>query len=383
METLKLDYLVLTTFLYILFGIYGYKISKRSNNISYKNYWYLVFLPVLSYSFIEGFRYGRGVDYIFYMKRYISFASTYLDTSTYFDWFNYSLDFFGIPFYFAFVIYSLVLISCVFFFLKEYIEVAQYSFVLFLCATLFYSESFISQFFALSFVFVAIKYVLNDDWLRFSVFSILAILFHNSCIVVLLMTVVLKLYNKPFSIYWTVPFYTFASFLFDMKNISILTPLFEKINLGGNNHFQSYVENADIWFSKDAVNSIYEQSFVTKTANFLFDVSILISGRALIDNYKNVDKKKSLVLFYNLFALGAILFQAFFHIELMRRIAIEMYLFWFIVVSYILYYYKLKRKPSLIFKIMTLIIVLYAISIGFKYIFLSQDSLFVWDTNFF
>lgn len=381
MEKLKLDYIFLSTLLYVLFGIYGYKASRKNKINFYKNYWLTVFIPIIFYTLIEGLRYDRGVDYLYYMQRYVSFSKTYLEEPTYFDLFNFGINSMGIPFYGAFIIYSFIFTTCVLFFLKDYREVAHYSFILFLTATLAFSENFISQFFAFSFVFIALKYILRDDWIKFFIFSLIAVLFHSSSAFILLIIVLLKIYNKPFNLYLTLSFYVFASLFFEMDNINLLTPYLGIINLGEGNHIQSYFNNTDIWFSKDAINSIYKQNVITKTANFLFDVSILICGRQLLYNYKNRKKEQSLVLFYNLFAVGAILFQAFFQIELMRRIAIEMYLFWFIVVAYILYYFQKKRKISPFFKCMLIIILSYIISIYFKYVFLVQDSLFVWDKN--
>jgi hypothetical protein len=379
LEILKLDYIFISTLLYVLFAIYGYRASKKNKNNFYKNYWSVVLLPIILYSFIEGLRYDRGVDYMLYLERYTSFSSSYLDERAFFDWFNFGMISIGIPFYIAFIIYSLVFISAVLFFLKDYREVAHYSFLLLLPATLFYSETFISQFFSISFVFIAIKYILRGYWIKFLIFATIAVLFHNSSAFIILIIILLLKYNKPFNIYLTIPIYVFFSLLFDMKNISLITPYLGRINLGGDNHMQLYVENADVWFSKEAVNSIYEQNIIAKIANFLFDVSILIAGSILVESYKNRNKEQSLVLFYNLFAIGAILYQAFFQIELMRRLAIEMYLFWFIVVAYIINYYQMKRKTSPLFKYMVIIIVTYVISLCFKYVFLVQDSLFIWD----
>lgn len=381
METLKLDYILLTTLLYVLFGIYGYKVSNKSINNIYDNYWLTVFVPIVFYSFIEGLRYDRGIDYMLYMQRYMSFSKIYLEEKAYFDYFNSFISFIGMPFYGAFIIYSLVFITCVMFFLRDYREIAQYSLLLFLPATLLYSECFISQFFAFSFIFIALKYILKDNWGKFIIFSIVACLFHSSSAFIVLVIILLKIYNKPFNLYVALFSYVFASLFFDMNNISLLTPYLGIIKIESGNNIQSYLDNSDIWFSKDAINSIYKQNVITKAANFLFDVSILIVGRKVLDEYKNQNKKKALILFYNLFAFGAILYQAFFQIELMRRIAVVMYLFWFIVVAYIFYYYQLKRNKALLFKSMVIIIFVYVISIYFKYVFLVEDSLFVWDKN--
>lgn len=380
MATLKLDYILLITLLYVLFGIYGYRVSVKSKNNLYKNYWALAPIPVFFYSLIEGFRYARGVDYIHYMERYIS-TSNISNSKDFapFDWFNFGLNLIGLPYYGAFIIYSLIFIICVMFFLRDYREVSHYSFLLFLPATLIYSECFVAQFVSFSFVFVALKYALRKDWIKFVFFSIIAVSLHNANAFILIIVVPLIFYNKPFNIYVVISIYMYAFLLFDMNKIGVLVPYLETLKLGNATQIQAYTENADAWFSADALQSGYNQNVITKTANVLFDVSVIITGRKLLDNYKSRSKEKSLILFYNLFAIGAIMFQIFFNFEIMRRIAMEAYLFWFILVAYILFYYKTKRETPTLLKGAVIIIVIYIISFCIKYNFLVENVSFVWD----
>jgi hypothetical protein len=377
-ETFKLDYSILILFLYAVFLIYGYKLSVKRSSGVYENYWkVLSFFPILVYSLIEGLRYGRGVDYFVYKEIYdLSASKINVTGQPVFDFLNYVMNFLGFNSPMSFIIYSLITIICVLIFLRDHREVAKYLLPLFLAATLPISETFVRQFLSLAFVLLAMREILKENWKSFCLFSLIALLIHSASFFVLAIIVILKFYNKPINALFAIGVYLFFAFVFDMGNVSLLKPYIATLNIA-NARFQGYVENADAWFSQEAINKIYKQSLPAKLANTLFDLSVIFMTNKIFGKLSR--KNISLILCYNLFVIGAWWFQAFFQIEIMRRIATVMYLFWFVLVAYINYHFPLRDETRLSYKICLIIILCFVIALIFKFIFMAESQLFIWD----
>lgn len=307
-----------------------------------------------------------------------------------FDGLNYFMHSIGMSYPFAFITYSFIFSVCFFYFFKHYKNTAVYALPFFLAATISSSETFVRQFLGLGFVFIAIVNILNEKWYKFIFFSIIAVAIHNVNVVVILVVFALKFYNKSINIYIAIFSYLFFSLIFDMKNINAITPLLQYLAFN-QEHFQGYVENADKWFSSDAINSIYAQSIAAKIINILFDLSIMILGNKLIKIRKD---DKNVSFYYNLFVIGSCFLQAFFQVELMRRIGISMYLFWFMVAGYVMVYFSPKVSYSLKIitnseryrymdtawiKVLKFIILTYVTLWVLRFVFLSVDQLFIWD----
>lgn len=376
MKAFKFDYIFLISFEYFIFWLCGFIVSRSNKKESKINYWFTITILILTYSLVEGLRYARGVDYLFYKETYKLSISQSTTQELVFDWLNYGLNLFFVPYYGAFIIYSFIFIICASIFLKDYRNILHYALPFFLSATIQSSETFIRQFLSISFVFIAIKMILENRWYKFCLFCFIAISIHSSSIFIIVIIFILKIYSKPFNLYITLSLYIFFAYIFDMSNISLITPYLKILNFDENNRFQSYLNDADSWFSGNAINMIYKQNSFTKTANTLFDISLLISGNKIIKLKKNFEP---LILYYNLFIIGAILFQAFFYIELMRRLALVMYLFWFIIASYATFFFPYTGEKRLLYNSCEIIIFVYTVATVIRFIFFSDVQLFVWD----
>ena len=329
-------YIILQTALFCILVVTGYYLSK-GKSLKSRNYWIIASISIIVYSLIEGLRYDRGVDYMMYKSlfEYSLNLSAYLEKpekiESLFQIFNKFFHFVNFSYPFVFVFYSLVLIIAGFYFIKEHRKVAFYAIPMFFMATIVQSETLVRQLMAFSFVLISLKFFLNNSWIKFVVLITMAINIHSSSIVFLPFIFLFKYIKNPFGNLYVILGLYFISWLWKPEYWGNYYKYFQNLSLGYG-LYQGYLENADTWFSGEKViNSIHYFGMLSYIKTFLFNTGMIVLGYRILDKYRF----NNYPFYFFLFVVGAIAQHFTFQIELLYRISLYFYMFWFIVLAYI------------------------------------------------
>lgn len=380
----RIDYIFLMTILFLIFIIYSKQITIKHQNKNQTNtkYWKYSIFPIIVFSLIEGLRYGRGVDYLGYLVNYIQALNPVVDYEPLFMILNKSMALCGFPYPIAFCIYSSIWIFGLLFLCKDFRYIAYLCIPFGLIASIPSMENLIRQFTSLGFVMVSISYLINHKYRLSILFAIISYGFHLSSVIVTLlifMIFILK-HNNIFKLKYILVLYLYFMLIFKIEYIdNIIYYVLSFVNIGGLK-FSSYIENADKWFTSEALLDV-KKSLSGNIALFLFDVTLFVMGEMAIKKCKNEKLQGKLSVIYNLFVIGAIGMQAVGQLEIVRRFFRPLYMLWFIIAAHILYEYPiyLKHKKKII-NIGGLILWGYIIVILFlKYIIFTPSQMFIWD----
>ena len=364
----------LLVFLYFGGNIFDTGIRKRDVlNLSF------IVFPIIVYSLIEGLRYGRGNDYFEYKFLYENALSVFNHNDENYEYLftliNYILRGANIPYYGAFIVYSFLTLFFIVLGLRKLSisGICKYALPLFLIATLFQSENIVRQTISFSMCFAAICYFIRGSKITYFVLIALSLGFHNSAIIVFLVSLLLfcvkgklpplKLVIILYMISWIVG----RSILPKFSQIFTVIPLPVK--------YERFTYNTDFWFSGEEI--VTQFSTITMARSIINSIGILVLGYYIFKKYK----KQDLYIFLNLFIVGAIFNQFTIGVQLLTRITTLFYNFQFIVLGLILYYFfkyeKLKRNWH------TLLVAIVCINQLYNYfipIFNSAaGAMFIWD----
>lgn len=377
----KFDFLLSFIILFISLIIYGRYVSKniRLNPIKRKIYWKYSLFPLILYTLIEGLRYGRGRDYLWYKYQYENILSPVVNQEYLFTLISKTFHFIGFPYWTLFMLYAFTWIYCSSFLFSKIPHYAKWGIPLFFLATVGGMESMIRQFFALAFLLPTLYYIPQKKWIPCIILILISISIHTASLITFILFVgVFLIFKSEIKLWISIPLYLFFCYVWDISNIGFIADILSLVNLGGNK-LASYTENADLWFSADAVNTEeFARGAFAKFAATCFELSIFILGYLSIkkEKYKNIHA----IFFYNLFVIGAISYQAVFTLEILRRIFDPLFIIWGIVVAHIFTKYRLNSKYPLYIKGMQIIIVFYIISYFIiKNRLLIPSQMFIWD----
>lgn len=155
----KLDYVIL---IFILFWI-AIAVGKRLQDVRNK-YWKTAFPFVLVFTFVEGLRYLRGVDYLNYALIFKYQGEPSSLTELIYLFVQQSFHALNVPYWFPFVFYSLAWCLGLLYLLKDYRQSIKYILPLFVLLSLGAFETFIRQSFAWGFVFMFMSELLKDNY---------------------------------------------------------------------------------------------------------------------------------------------------------------------------------------------------------------------------
>lgn len=365
---------LLLMILYLGGSIFDTGIKKRDAiNLTF------IIVPVIVYSLIEGLRYGRGNDYLEYKFLYENALSVFnYNDENYeflFTWLNYILRDINIPYYGAFIVYSFLTIFFIVLGLRKLnvSGICKYALPLFLIATLFQSENIVRQTISFSICFAAICYLIKGSKISFFALFIIALGFHNSAIIVFIVTLLLMLarYKLPplnvVIIVYLISWIVGRSVLPRFSQIFTVIPLPVK--------YERFTYNTDFWFSGEEL--VTQFSTVTMARSILNSIGILVLAYYLLKKYNRQD----LYVFLNLFIVGAVFNQFTIGVQLLTRITTLFYNFQFIVFAIILYYFFRYEKFRKNWR--TLLVVIVCINQLYNYfvpiINSASGAMFVWD----
>ena len=281
-------YSILLLFLLPSTWIYS-KSSKKTKNI-------VLFVIMLFFSLVLGLRYNVGTDYMPYKDIYV--MQYFDDVESGYAMMNRIFYWFGLPFS---SIFTLVAFLQLFFFVKgveninkKYLPLA----IFFYFTTLYFflSLNVLRQTLAFSIFVFSINYIRERKLFKYILTILIASTIHKSALVLLPMYFIinndwlLKHRILQFGVYFAT--FMFSLFFHDLI-LSNSNTLFFLVGYGG--YAESIDSIAEISWAKEGGVGIY----------FFMIIDLWIIW--CFTKFKNVIASKSLICFYNLYFLGAIL----------------------------------------------------------------------------
>lgn len=392
MFSFDFDYNLINILLLWVMYIVGKKIAKGYP------YWKYAKWCIIAFTLVEGARYGRGVDYLHYIDVYNYDME---ESQVLFTLINRTLKLLGVSAIYAFGFYAVPFIIGGARLLEKMKPYAAYTFPLFLICYISFHEAFIRQALATSFYFLFLVKLFEaferyeyDGFSLKSVYPLLflaicAILIHSIQIVAIFVVLVVVVFlRKPFHWMYTIPLLLIGKFViaenYDWSYLNVLFNLFS-----GEEKLAGYADHADIWFSDEAKQDEYTRNAIIQNLEVFGNCSLLYLGykaclyvQKLKDSTKQTFKESSIniyVAIFNIVVIGVIIYQTFYNLEIVRRVAYCWYLLWFVPVSLVLYYANKTKLYTKLEKFLVLGFFFWIWEyIRFLLVF-SEERMFIWD----
>ena len=371
--------------LYSLFFVVLYSFSKKSiQQYSEKGIWKLAIFTIFLFVFIEGCRYGRGVDYLSYKYRY-EHIDIFEPQKLYLG-INQFLHFIGANYVGAFMFYSLIFIVGTFYFIRNTFDRQEAKWMYFgaIISMLLKFEAFPKQYLGLPFILCAIPFMFKrKTWIIAILLVILGLNIHSG-LTFLVFAIIGSYYFLKRTLhikYWIFILFIVYYILPPGLLSGFFTSILQSFNLGSlltSDHLTAYVENSDRWLGADSFIESTEQTFFTKSLQFLFEASVLISA-SLALSFKHNHR---IMFLYNLTALGFIFYRMFHGFEIFARLFGQLNIFWFVPMGYAIYVLtNINRvsKQRLIMKSCICYAILYQVLYFGRFIFLNPEATYVWN----
>ncbi|HLT88879.1 MAG TPA: EpsG family protein [Sphingobacterium sp.] len=384
----QIDHIFLFISLFLLFFYWG---KNYYNIASTLQFWVAASVPIIAFSLIVGSRYGWGVDYLGY-KFKLDNAYTFPEEQVGFRFLNITIRDLGLEYVGGFILYSLIFIIASFVLLRGFGKSSKYMYFFLILSTLLFVTDFIRQGLAMSFVLLTIYFLNRKNWISMALCIIIGASIHLAIIVSIAFILFFYVFLKR-PIHWkiTIPLYIFFAFLFDVSKIGFISSYIESISVWGK--FQGYVDNSDKWFGEEAADhDRFQQGIFALLMSSIHHIAIIYLGYWALKLRKNA----SIGYIYNLVVFGYVFLRAVFLFEILKRLAMPLVMFDFIVVGYILYvfidYLKLLRgkrrlivqrfvsdkKLDVQFKLLMGASFIYLFMYWSRFIFLNPDAAFFW-----
>ncbi len=382
MITTDFIYIFLNVLALVIFMIAGRNISANGNN-----YWRYARWCIVTFTLLLGLRVNRGNDYVHYMNVYIHDLER---NDLLFTSINHVLKYIGVGEHWIFMYYSGAYIIGAMIMLQEYRQYSKYLFPLFLMAFTIFSEYMIRQAFGFTFVFVMIKYLLDDNLklkakvIRMALCFLLAYSIHSANAVTALALIGVYYFIRfPLPPNITVPAFLFASYVFSsVFDFSYLSGILSFLG-DTNDKFASYTDRSDRWFSSEAMGEGYIRNPIVKVLQTCGECGLFYLG------YKSLQMKpdRNFLLMYNFYVIGSVYSQCFYTLEIMRRMGDVMWYFWAFPLAYVFscrkqLYNTYSKKLTTRYLIRASFVALIFFSYDYlKYLFFRTKDMyhFIWD----
>lgn len=367
-------------FLYLLLFFVTFLCSfKIRGNLSSRDFWRILIVPIVLFSVIEGCRYGRGTDYLSYKYRY-EHIDLLEETQAGFVFIMQVLKGIGCNYVLAFISYTLIFSFGLVWFIKSNFALKESKWML-LFALLALQPKFenqVRQFLAFPFMLVSFTYFFKRQWVKTALFFIITMSIHTGLFFSYMCFLPLyiwknKIINFKLAIlllavsYFIVPKGMLADFVSNLLggvDISFL----------GNDSLTHYTEDSDRWLGEDSYLKNAEQTVFTMTLQFMFEcASVYVSYMAL-----SVRKNEKVLLFYNMMIIGFISCRLCFGYEILYRLTEQMRFFWFIPIGYSLGVSLCQGKNNKAFILAKYVVILYNVMLFSRFIFLYPEAKFFW-----
>lgn len=332
-------------------------------------HWDLIF-PIIVFSIIMGMRYDVGIDYLSYREEYKDFLLFGYPN----DRMEYGflilekiLVFFRAHYFFFFFIFAFIQIYFTYLVFVKNKELYLLPFVAFslICTVEFLSWSnTIRQAISCCIFVYSIRYTVNKNFLWYIFFITIAVMFHNSAII---------LYPL---------YFVFIYDIFYLKSITLqLSILFIAVYLSSSNILSTVVIQLDYFmklvgygdrFDFNTLSNIsnnyeYRTFGIRSILNLLISIVLIIYNKKI----KSFFCSKYLERYYSMFYIGIIGAIITRQSHILQRPFMYFTTFYFIISAYLLFYlWYIRNKSQLNYLIFLLIIGLYIINI-LTYIYIS------------
>lgn len=378
---IQLVYVFLKIVELAVFVIFGKKISKAGSS---KEYWKLSTVPILTYSLIEGLRFGRKIDWNVYYFRYeqlgqnVNFLDDYEPLFRYICHVLYQC---GIPYPGFIFLQCLFFIICVFVVIENFKGCCRWIVPLILvCVT--GNEMFIRWFLSFSFILLSLNSFIKNKYIYTAIWFFFAFSCHSGIIIFALFFILYKFLNSHtlpqvaavVLLFVTTFIMSLSDLMFITQITSFLSPILgDSLSRGG---YLDATENilSGTWGQV----GVMEQSKAFYFRVFLMHAPVIYWGREFMRDYKYG------YFIYNLFVIGAICSPLFVLVEIFNRIS-GVLTFFFCIVGGVFYFNILgnkgnTQKVKYYFAFISLVFAIYPY---FSDMFSRPDNLmlFLWDAN--
>lgn len=368
MKGLGDTYIFLEILLLFIITCCGFGISKCKKH----QFWIFAILAILSYSLIQGLRYDRGPDYMWYKFQYEHFKI--VDQDIGFTFINQILNILHIPYYGAFIFYSFLLILSVIILLKNNREIAIYALPIFFITINLWAEAMIRQYVGLSFTILSFSYLLRGKLWKFYIFILIGALVHASTLVIFPFFLLFYYIKIPIkSPYIFIILYLIISFVWKISYWGDYAMLLNGLDVG-HEKFNQYTSNAEHWFTEDNSTG-YVMSKALFLRQLLSRIILIYFGIKLLNKVHNFQ-----IPFF-LFFISIIILHMGGDIEVIHRIGCSFNIFEFFVAAMVLY--KTKRNNLFVKGAMLFLIINYTYGFiaGILYRVDIRSYKFIWDAT--
>ena len=301
-------------------------------------------IVIFIFTFVEGLRFGRGIDYNIYWEAYIDglkgheFEKSYL-----YNFISELLYVIDVPFQFFIVIMSFVLIVALLIFMKHYKEVVPLALPLFIYFSYPQTENMIRWYFGFSFFLIGLFYLIKKDsmnvWYLF--YSFIACSLHYAFLPVPVLFYVIFLLKRPIlKPTYSVSIFLGIYFFFKSDIMEGLVDMIQVATFLSDSSYESYVDSADYWliggFNGEEVSGRIGLAYM------IMLILITYLGHMVIK-----DKDRKYIYAYNCYLIGLFLYPISKQIELLIRYDGPFYFFISVILATIIYNLSKKIKKSL------------------------------------
>lgn len=326
-----LQYFIIQTLLYVICTYLGYRLSKKNEN---KYFW----MMVITFTLIEGLRFGRGTDYNLYVGIWdnIQIYNFYSNPEAIvFNFMCITLQLLGLPYQALIILCSFILAYCGFTFMRRYRECLAISIPLFILYTIT-AENLYRWWTGFAFILLGIHYYLNGRKLWFWIFSLVGCGVHIMLLAIVpLLYLLLKRGEKILLKPWLAVGLTFfVTMTWNVSNMLYLNNILHSV-LGGMEHYQGYLNR-----SEDLLTGQW-QGEKMEISVFSYIRVIVYSSFYIFVGYKIIKIKPHLTPYYNFVVIAAI-FNPINYLEMIGRYIRLLLVFQCLLGSYC-YLYVLKH----------------------------------------
>ena len=343
-------------------------------------YW-SIFPVLIVYSLVEGLRYGRAMDYFSYHDAFIGLK--FPDFEPLFAWFVNLLNITNSPFYLGFVICSFMLILSGCLLIKEIRFAGLFALPLFYLDTIAQSSNLVRMYFSMGFIFLALKYLMQNKNNRVIIFLGFAFLTHYSSLVLFPFIYLFNKNQNPFKSRYVIVVLFIISNLFP-PSLEFIAENISKF--AGTGLYEHYLENTSKWILAQDLETIDNSfSIYYYIRSYLTPLCVIWFGQEYIKKYK----RYKYGVFYNLYVVGVLLMPSALTLptELFYRLCLYFVTFKFIVLSIIFYeFFNKKSKYNFLSRAFILILLFDSIYLLSKTIFnysIELGNHFIWDKTFY
>lgn len=347
--------------LMILFSSSELQAASRIKSYSKKELHnnYLTLIPIITFTILIGLRYDVGIDYLWYKKNYDELNNLTRDTSLYFE-IGYAylfkiLAWIGASFVWPFLFTAFLQIYCVYYQSRKNLFLFPFIIFFYFVSTNFmYSLNIMRQILAFNILFVGTKTIIDGKIYKWIGWCLLASLFHVTSLIALPFYFFNKniIKNKYFAFFFLI----FAYFLVEYVYVNYFDIFFEK-----------YLPLIMPDVSSEGLRS-QDREIIKNGGSGYFTFATIVVYVLFINYYQQCCKlytRYGFVLFFNLAAIGIIVFPLVSHNILLDRINYYFYGFRFIVFAFYAHYFVIVNKN----KFASVIFILFMILMFIQFIF--------------